>query len=75
MKHATCKLCGANVDFGERCDCQKAEINADAVPPVEYEKLGRSFFEAAREAFKDPKVQKEFKDWQQARLKKGATAQ
>lgn len=23
MKHQTCEVCGASLDFGERCDCEK----------------------------------------------------
>ena len=26
MKHTICPNCGANLDFGEKCDCQKIEF-------------------------------------------------
>lgn len=28
MKHETCEKCGASLDFGERCDCERNIHNA-----------------------------------------------
>lgn len=40
------------------------KINADQIPQHDRERLGAALLKATRDAFEDPKVKKEFADWQ-----------
>lgn len=40
------------------------KVNADQIPQHDRERLGAALLKATRTAFKDPKTQKEFADWQ-----------
>lgn len=48
------------------------KINADQIPQHDRERLGAALLKATRDAFKDPKIKKEFADWQERKkLKDG----
>ena len=51
------------------------KVNADQIPQHDRERLGAALLKATRTAFEDPKIQREFADWQaKQKLKKGGEA-
>lgn len=50
-------------------------INADQIPQHDRERLGAALLKATRDAFEDPKIRREFAEWQKEQLfKQGGKA-
>ena len=49
------------------------KINMDQMPKHELDRLANSFLRLAEKMFEDPKVQKEFAEWQAARRNQEAS--
>ena len=52
MKYRTCPKCGSNLDYGERCDCEKGgddtcEVKAVKTTERRYSDYGKNEFERA----------------------------
>lgn len=51
MKYRTCDTCGANLDFGERCDCESEKRDAAPQPDKENKEDGGAQYGAFRANF------------------------
>lgn len=72
MHQYKCPHCGAFLDPGERCDCQKIDIRPEEIPETVTERLARPLLEIVAKAFEDPKVTKEYGQWKRKRETKYA---
>lgn len=51
------------------------KVNAEQIPQHDRERLGAALLKATRTAFEDPKIQKEFENWQEKKkLKQSGNA-
>ena len=45
----------------------RSEVNPDKIPKHKLEQLARPLLRIVREAFEDPRIQEEFRQWQEAK--------
>ncbi len=69
-KYSVCPQCGAHLDNGERCDCQRVEIVPQDIPAERLTILARPVLAAVRAAFEDPVIAAEYATWLAARQSK-----
>ena len=78
-KYLTCPECNANLNHGEKCDCQKIDIDPERIPRIELKSTARVVLSAMAKVidrktgkFKDPEIAADYERWLAERQNKEA---
>jgi hypothetical protein len=59
--YIVCPYCHSNLDYGERCDCQKTRADPDLSPTSVVDRRARPLIQKVAKAFEDPAVRAEYR--------------
>lgn len=61
--YVKCPHCESNLDHGERCDCQRIEIQPEKIRDADINAPARAVLAAVKKAFDDPAVVEDYQRW------------
>lgn len=61
--YIVCPHCGSHLDHGERCDCQRIDLQPEEIPGAALNGTARAALHAAAKAFEDPAFAADYERW------------